>query len=101
MKAKVDSPEAARRSGRKQMLKSLIKQRIDAAEMFRKGGRDEQAEKEEAEKTLIESYLPAGGQRGRDRGRDRRSPGRNRRHVIKQMGAGDESGAGETAGKDR
>jgi hypothetical protein len=28
--------------------------------MFRKGGRPEQAEKEEAEKTLIESYLPAG-----------------------------------------
>src|SRR5262249_43099796 len=32
----------------------------DAAEMFRKGGRAEQAEKEEAEKTLIESYMPAG-----------------------------------------
>jgi uncharacterized protein YqeY len=28
--------------------------------MFRKGGRPEQADKEEAEKTLIESYLPAG-----------------------------------------
>jgi uncharacterized protein YqeY len=38
----------------------LIKQRIEAAEMFRKGGRPEQAEKEDAEKLLIESYLPAG-----------------------------------------
>lgn len=43
-----------------QILKQLIKQRIDSADMFRKGGRPEQAEKEEAEKALIESYLPAG-----------------------------------------
>jgi hypothetical protein len=28
--------------------------------MFRKGGRPEQADKEEAERHLIESYLPAG-----------------------------------------
>lgn len=42
-----------------QVLKSLIKQRMDAAEMFRKAGRIEQAEKEEAEKELIETYLPA------------------------------------------
>jgi uncharacterized protein YqeY len=43
-----------------QVLKLLIKQRIDAAEMFRKAGRAEQADKEEAERKLIESYLPAG-----------------------------------------
>jgi hypothetical protein len=43
-----------------QTLKQLIKQRVDAAEMFRKGGRPEQADKEEAEKVIIESYLPAG-----------------------------------------
>ena len=42
------------------MLKQLVKQRTDAAEMFRKAGRTEQAEKEEAERVLIESYLPAG-----------------------------------------
>jgi len=41
------------------VLKVLIKQRIDAAEMFRKAGRIEQAEKEEAERALIETYLPA------------------------------------------
>ncbi len=33
-----------------QLLKSLVKQRIDAAEMFRKGGREELAVKEEAER---------------------------------------------------
>ena len=36
-----------------------MKQRIDAAEMFRKGGREELAVKEEAERKIIESYLPA------------------------------------------
>jgi uncharacterized protein YqeY len=60
MKLKVDSPKPIDEAAEMQLLKQLIKQRIDAAEMFRKGGRPEQAAKEEAEKTLIESYLPAG-----------------------------------------
>ncbi|MGQ9633496.1 MAG: GatB/YqeY domain-containing protein [Bryobacteraceae bacterium] len=42
-----------------QVLKSLVKQRAEAAEMYRKGGRPELAEKEEAELRLIESFLPA------------------------------------------
>jgi uncharacterized protein YqeY len=42
-----------------QVLNTLIKQRREAAEMFRKGGRAELAEKEEAELKLIESYMPA------------------------------------------
>jgi uncharacterized protein YqeY len=37
----------------------LIKQRREAADMFRKGGREELAAKEEAELKLIESYMPA------------------------------------------
>src|SRR4051812_1643037 len=60
MKAKVDSPQPLDEAAEMQILKSLIKQRTDSAEMFRKAGRIEQAEKEEAERTLIESYLPAG-----------------------------------------
>ena len=59
MKAKVDSPKPLDEAAEMQILKQLIKQRIDAAEMFRKAGRIEQAEKEEAERALIESYLPA------------------------------------------
>lgn len=47
-----------------QILKQQVKQRIDAAEAFRKGGRTELAEKEEAEKKLLESYLPAGASDG-------------------------------------
>jgi len=60
MKQKVDSPQPPDEAAQMQLLKQLIKQRIDAAEMFRKGGRPEQAAKEEAEKLIIESYLPAG-----------------------------------------
>ena len=59
MKAKVDGPKPIDEAGEQQVLKSLVKQRIDAAEMFRKGGREESALKEEAEKKIIESYLPA------------------------------------------
>ena len=58
MKTQVDSMKALDEAAEQQVLKSLVKQRIDAAEMFRKGGRPELAEKEEAEKKLIESYLP-------------------------------------------
>jgi len=60
MKQKVDSPKPMDEAAEIQVLKVLIKQRIDAAEMFRKAGRTEQAEKEEAERTLLEGYLPAG-----------------------------------------
>jgi len=60
MKQKVDSPKPVDEAAEVQVLKLLVKQRIDAAEAFRKAGRAEQAEKEEAERALIESYLPAG-----------------------------------------
>ena len=59
MKAKVDSPKPLDEAAEMQLLKQLIKQRIDAADMFRKAGRTEQADKEEAERALIETYLPA------------------------------------------
>ena len=60
MKAKVDSPKPLDDAAEMQVLKSLVKQRIDAAEAFRNAGRNEQADKEEAERALIETYLPAG-----------------------------------------
>jgi uncharacterized protein YqeY len=60
MKQKVDSPKPLDEAAEMQVLKSLMKQRSESAEMFRKGGRPEQAEKEEAERSLIETYLPAG-----------------------------------------
>jgi uncharacterized protein YqeY len=59
MKQKVDSPKPLDEAAEMQVLKSLVKQRIDAADAFRQAGRAEQAAKEDAERTLIESYLPA------------------------------------------
>ena len=53
MKLKVDSPAPIDEAAEMALLKSLIKQRVDAAEMFRKAGRAEQAEKEEAEKAML------------------------------------------------
>jgi len=41
-----------------QVLSTLIKQRKDSVEQFTKGGRQEMADKEAAEITLIESYMP-------------------------------------------
>ena len=60
MKLKVDSAKPIDEAAEMQVLKSLIKQRTEAAEMFRTAGRAEQAAKEEAERALIETYLPAG-----------------------------------------
>ncbi len=42
-----------------QILSTLVKQRREAAEAFRKGNRPELAAKEEAELALIESYMPS------------------------------------------
>lgn len=58
-KQEVDSMKPLDEKAELQILNMLIKQRREAAEMFRKGGRAEQADKEEAELRLIESYMPA------------------------------------------
>ena len=41
------------------VMRTLVKQRRESAEQFRQGGRDEMADKEEAEIKIIESYMPA------------------------------------------
>jgi uncharacterized protein len=41
------------------VLRTLVKQRQDSTEQFRKGGREELAAKEEAEIKIVEEYLPA------------------------------------------
>jgi uncharacterized protein YqeY len=58
-KHEVDSMKPLDEATEMQILKSLVKQRQEAAEMFRKGGRPELAEKEEVEMRLIESFLPS------------------------------------------
>ena len=41
------------------VFRTLLKQRRDSVEQFRKGGRNDLADKEEAEIKIVETYLPA------------------------------------------
>jgi hypothetical protein len=58
-KYKADSPKPLDEPAEIQILNTLLKQRHESADMFRKGGREELAAKEEAEIKLIETYLPS------------------------------------------
>ncbi len=58
-KLEVDSMKPLDEKTELQVLNTLIKQRREAADMFRKGERAELAEKEEAELRLMETYMPA------------------------------------------
>ncbi len=59
-KANVADPsKPLNEAAEQQLLKSLVKQRVEAAEMFRKGGREELADREDAERIIIEAYMPA------------------------------------------
>jgi uncharacterized protein len=58
-KHEVDSMKPLDERTELQILNILLNQRREAADMFRKGGRPEQAAKEETELRLIESYMPA------------------------------------------
>ena len=40
------------------LISRMIKQRHESAELFRKGGREEMAEKEESEVKILQEYLP-------------------------------------------
>ena len=59
MKEKVDSMKELDEAAEMKVLNSILKQRHESAEMFRKGGREEQALKEEAEILVVESFMPA------------------------------------------
>ncbi len=58
-KEEVDGMKPLDEAAEMRILGTLIKQRKDSVEMFRKGGREELAAKEQAEMKLIESYMPA------------------------------------------
>ena len=58
-KHEVDSMKPLDDASEMQILSMMIKQRRESADMFRKGGREELAAKEEAELAMIETYLPA------------------------------------------
>jgi uncharacterized protein len=59
MKEKVDSMKELDEAAEMRVLNMLLKQRRESVDMFRKGGREEQAAREEAEIGIIEAYMPA------------------------------------------
>lgn len=58
-KHEVDSMKPLTEATEMQVMSTLIKQRRESADMFRKGGREELAAKEEGEIQVLQSYLPA------------------------------------------
>jgi len=58
-KHEIDSMKPLDEATELQVMSTLIKQRREAADLYRKGGREDLAVKEEAELKLIESYMPA------------------------------------------
>jgi uncharacterized protein YqeY len=58
-KHEIDSMKPLDEATELQLLGTLIKQRRESADIFRKGNRPELADKEEAELKMIESYMPA------------------------------------------
>jgi hypothetical protein len=58
MNREVEKRRALDEAEAQQVVASLIKQRRDSAEQFRKGGREELAAREDAEIVVLEAYLP-------------------------------------------
>ena len=62
-KQQIDSMKPLTEASEMQVMSTLIKQRRESADLFRKGGRNELAAKEEAEIAILETYLPAAASR--------------------------------------
>ncbi len=58
-KHQIDSMKPLDEATELQLLNTLLKQRRESVEMFRKGNRADLAEKEEAEIVVVESYMPS------------------------------------------
>jgi uncharacterized protein YqeY len=58
-KHEIDSMKPLDEATEMRVLETLIKQRRESADMFRKGGREDLAVREDAELALIETYMPA------------------------------------------
>ena len=55
----IDAGESLDDDGILRAIRALVKQRNDSIEQYRGAGRDDLAEKEGAEKAILEGYLPA------------------------------------------
>ena len=99
MKYKVDTMKEIDEAGEMQLLSMMIKQRAESADMFRKGGRAELAEKEEVEGKLIESYMPASATEAEIDGAVAAAKAETGATAIKQMGLVMKAAQAKLAGK--
>ena len=99
MKFKVDNPKEIDEAGEMQLLSMMIKQRHESADMFRKGGRPELAEKEESELKLIESYMPASATEAEIDAAVAEAKAETGATAIKQMGLVMKAAQAKLAGK--
>lgn len=58
-KHEIDTMKPLDAAAEMQIMNTLLKQRRESADLFRKGGREDLAAKEEAEIVILESYLPS------------------------------------------
>jgi len=58
-KQQIDSMKPLNEAAEMQVMSTLLKQRRESVDLFRKGGREELAKKEEAEIRVVEEYLPS------------------------------------------
>jgi len=98
-KHEVDAMKPLDGSAELQVLATLVKQRREAADMFRKGGRAELAEKEEAELKLIETYMPAAPTEEEIEAAIRGALAETGATAMKQMGAVMKAAQARLAGK--
>ena len=98
-KHEVDSMKPLDESSEMQIMNSLLKQRRESADMFRKGDREELAIKEEAEIVLIESYLPAAPSTGEFEAAVATAIAETGATSQKQMGLVMKAAQGKLAGK--
>ena len=100
-KHEIDSMKPLDEATELQVMSTLIKQRREAADLYRKGNRPDLADKEEAELKLIESYLSRRAVRPGNDCRHRSGARRNGGNQRQTDGAGDEGSAGETGRETR
>lgn len=98
-KFEIDSMKPLNEATEMQVLQTLVKQRVESADLFRKGGRPELAEKEETEIQLLESYLPSATSPEELEGAVNAAIAETGATSAKQMGAVMKAASAKLAGK--
>lgn len=98
-KHEIDSMKPLTETSEMQVMSTLLKQRQESADMFRKGGREELAAKEEAEIQILQSYLPSAPSESELKEAVEAAIGETGANSAKQMGAVMKAATAKLAGK--